>query len=43
MLVAEYAEQNFALKALAQLESHHHKEPYWIMENKSGGLTHGPK
>ncbi len=34
VLVAEYAEQESALKALGQLESHHHKQTYWIVENK---------
>ena len=43
VLVTEYAEQESALKALAQLESHHHKQTYWIVENKSGILAPEPK
>ncbi len=38
VLVAEYAEQESALKALAQLESHHHKSTYWIVENTLDSL-----
>lgn len=35
VLVAEYAQKELALKALAQLESHHHKQTYWIVEKNS--------
>ncbi len=31
-LVSEYAEQEPALKALAQFESRHHKQTYWLVE-----------
>lgn len=40
MLVAEYEDQDLALKALAEFESHRHKQTYWIVESsKAGGPT----
>jgi hypothetical protein len=35
ILVAQYGDQDLALNALARFESHHHKQTYWIVENKS--------
>lgn len=42
VLVTEYAEQGLALKALEQLESHHHKQMYWVIKKKPDGQTAEP-
>jgi hypothetical protein len=42
ILVAQYVDQDSALNALARFESHHHKQTYWIVENRSPGLTAKP-
>lgn len=34
-LVAEYADEDLALKAMARFESHRHKQTYWIVEIKT--------
>ncbi len=39
ILMAEYKDEALALQALAEFESHQHKQTYWIVESKAGGPT----
>ena len=43
VLVAEYNDQEVALEAMSQFESHHHKQTYWIVECKSDESNPQPK
>lgn len=43
VLVAQYVDLDSALNAMKTFESHHHKQTYWVVENRSSGVSDQPK